>query len=237
MSDERKRWLVIFDPSGAVMGVSDGAPSSLLGRHVDDMPEGFTAIGSSARLLLPIVQQHGGFASTPLSIDPDTVAEVAVLSCISVARRRCDLAALVERAVGPFRLQAEARDVALVVSLGDAGILLDVDDAKIVWVIATLIGNGLRFVRPGTRNRPGGTVALRIRRDPSGPRAVIEVQDDGPGIELSRLRQLFAGEDSSAVALRLARDVARAHGGDLEVESTTELRESGTTVRLTLPAL
>jgi signal transduction histidine kinase len=54
-----------------------------------------------------------------------------------------------------------------------------------------------------------------------------------------RLRALFerAGDapHAPALSLSLVRDIARAHGGELEIESRAHSLEHGTTARLFLP--
>jgi signal transduction histidine kinase len=68
--------------------------------------------------------------------------------------------------------------------------------------------------------------------------AVVEVHDEGPGIPGEVLPQLFTrhavyGETAGlGLGLYLAHGIARAHGGDLTVESEAG---SGTTFKLTLP--
>src|SRR5262249_31930205 len=101
------------------------------------------------------------------------------------------------------------------------------------------VGNALRFVRSGTRHLPGGSISVRVLR--AEDTAIVEVEDDGAGIAPERLPGLFERRGDGApplgFALKMARDVALAHGGALDVESTTDPERHGTIVRLSLPAL
>jgi signal transduction histidine kinase len=146
--------------------------------------------------------------------------------------------ALLEAAVAPLRGQAEAKDVSLT-SIVDDDVpqRCVVDGPKCAWAISTLVGNALRFVRAGSRLLPGGTIDVRIHMvSPSVTETVVA--DDGPGITAERLATLFDprpdGLPSGAVALSLVRDVARAHGGDLSLESRAD-GTHGTIARLRLP--
>ena len=70
------------------------------------------------------------------------------------------------------------------------------------------------------------TVSAHIK----GPCAVLTVSDDGPGIPLERLEEIFdrfaRGEETAApgfgVGLALARWVVEAHGGSLRAEAAEE---------------
>jgi signal transduction histidine kinase len=95
----------------------------------------------------------------------------------------------------------------------------------------------MRYVKRGTRQMPGGTIDIRavakLRE------LVIRVEDDGPGIPAEVLERLFlreaGGSPAPGLALSLARDIAAAHGGSLEVTSSTDDTDHGTTVRLHIP--
>ena len=80
----------------------------------------------------------------------------------------------------------------------------------------------------------GGTVAVTAaRRDGA---VVIEMSDDGPGIPDRARPHLFEafseGARGTGLGLAIARELARAHGGDLELAGTGP---DGTRFRLTLP--
>ncbi|MER5733204.1 ATP-binding protein [Streptomyces sp. NPDC002138] len=78
-------------------------------------------------------------------------------------------------------------------------------------VLATLVENALMH--------GGGTVALRTRV--TGNQAVIEVTDDGPGVPPDLGNRIFeraiSGRNSTGIGLAVARDLAEADGGRLEL--------------------
>jgi hypothetical protein len=107
------------------------------------------------------------------------------------------------------------------------------DRRRVEQVLANLIGNALKFTSAG------GVVELAGWFD--GPVALIAVRDDGPGIghdDRGRIFERFYrgyGQDRVAgtgLGLTIARDLARAMGGDLDVASVSG---SGSTFILALP--
>jgi signal transduction histidine kinase len=83
-------------------------------------------------------------------------------------------------------------------------------------------------------------IAVGARSDKSGdmPSVVLDVADNGPGLPENvrqHLFQPFAGsprDGSTGLGLAIVRDLARAHGGDIALISSSE---TGTAFRLTLP--
>jgi signal transduction histidine kinase len=114
-----------------------------------------------------------------------------------------------------------------------------VDPEKLAWVIATLVGNALRYVRHGTRRLPGGSVVVRLRMAPDSKNLTISVEDDGPGIPEEKARYLFerqaGAQHAVGLALTLVHDIIAAHGGAVSVETDTSPLAHGTKVSLTLP--
>jgi signal transduction histidine kinase len=83
------------------------------------------------------------------------------------------------------------------------------DPTRLRQAIANLVANGLRH---------GSHVAIDVaERD--GAAIVVEVADDGPGIDprIDPFARGMSGAGSSGIGLWLARAVAEAHGGSLEV--------------------
>jgi signal transduction histidine kinase len=235
-------WLVVLDAAGTVIGIGGGAPSVWQGQSVADLASDAPELALSGAKLVEAARRGDGIARCSLEVrvggTPHPV-ELLVTMSISIVRRPCDLGALIERAVSPFRGQSAERDVALTVDALEHPLEVLADAPKILWVIATLIGNALRFSRAGTRRLPGGTIVVRARRRKGAEAdvALIEVKDDGPGIDEARRANLFRdanGASPTGVSLRMAREVAVAHGGSLDVESSTG-EDHGTSVTLTLP--
>jgi signal transduction histidine kinase len=83
--------------------------------------------------------------------------------------------------------------------------------------------------------------ARRIEVDArgDGERVIIEVADDGPGIPAGLRPELFkpfavsARNGGSGLGLAIAREIVRAHGGDLVLAATGP---EGTVFRIELPA-
>jgi signal transduction histidine kinase len=113
------------------------------------------------------------------------------------------------------------------------------DEDKIAWALGTLIGNALRHVSRGSFFHPGGSIVVRTAVRPATNDIAIEVSDDGPGIPAEKVPLLFQPEPHErrvGYALILAREIAAAHGGTLEVDTTQDPLKHGTTMRLVLPA-
>ncbi|MEU5099849.1 ATP-binding protein [Streptomyces sp. NPDC020996] len=84
----------------------------------------------------------------------------------------------------------------------------------VAQVLAALIENSLMH--------GGGTVALRTRV--TGNQAVVEVTDEGPGVPADLGARIFertiSGRNSTGIGLAVARDLAEADGGRLEMLQT-----------------
>ncbi len=147
--------------------------------------------------------------------------------------RPVDLAELVHEVVAGSEALAADRSTSLrVASDGlDAVPAVRVDASMVHRAIGNLVENAIHHA-------PGGstvTVALRSVDE----RVAITVTDDGPGIPADEQAAIFErawrGEASTGTGLGLpiARQVARAHGGDVSVESPVE-GDRGTCFELTL---
>ena len=82
---------------------------------------------------------------------------------------------------------------------------------------------------------PGGSVTLTVLR--SGAEVAFEVRDTGKGMAPEIRERIFepfftTRADGTGLGLAIARGVARAHGGDIELDSVPG---SGTTFTLSLP--
>ncbi|MDP1963311.1 MAG: HAMP domain-containing sensor histidine kinase [Reyranella sp.] len=94
------------------------------------------------------------------------------------------------------------------------------------------------FVNLGRNAFEAGATTVTIRSRTGGGFLLIDVADNGPGVPQAVAAQLFrpfttGGRAGGAgLGLAIARDLVRAHGGDIAL---TETGASGTTFRFTLP--
>jgi len=86
---------------------------------------------------------------------------------------------------------------------------------------------------------PDGRVRVTTRWEAQGTSAVLEVEDDGAGIEEARRASLLSGPSGSAkpfglgIGLKVCAEVAAEHGGRLEIGRSEDL--GGARVALVLP--
>jgi PAS domain S-box-containing protein len=127
---------------------------------------------------------------------------------------------------------ADQRGIQLVRQAEVAGIRIDCDRHRILQVFSNLIGNAIKFCRPGD------TVTVGARRD--GSRVVFSAMDTGPGIQPEVASSLFdpyrsgAGhrKQGAGLGLYIARGIVEQHKGAIWFEND---RPSGATFLFTLP--
>ncbi|MCS7248847.1 MAG: cell wall metabolism sensor histidine kinase WalK [Anaerolineales bacterium] len=140
---------------------------------------------------------------------------------------------LLERAQARFRVQAEHRQVRLVVEAQEPLPLIRVDSERAAQVLDNLIQNALRYTAAD------GTIWLRAARE--GGQVVLQVSDNGSGIaeqDLPRVFDRFYRADSSrsqggsGLGLAIAKSLVEVQGGSITVESAVG---QGTTFRIAFP--
>jgi signal transduction histidine kinase len=152
---------------------------------------------------------------------------------IPVARASVDLAALVRQVARSTETLALAKGLTIVVEVPEDTTIVT-DATKLHQILLNLLGNAIRYT-------DHGRVTLRGRIDPAG--VVLEVEDSGIGIapeHLDRVFERFWQVDQSHTRVRggaglgliVSRDLARALGGEIEVDSTLG---RGSTFRVLLP--
>ncbi|MGH3064341.1 MAG: ATP-binding protein [Gaiellaceae bacterium] len=108
------------------------------------------------------------------------------------------------------------------------------DRDRLRQVLVNLIDNAVKYSPPGDR--------VRVEAEQTDGRVVIEVRDRGPGISPEHQRLIFEkfgranvaehAKPGTGLGLFIARSIAEAHGGALEVRSAPG---RGATFRLSLP--
>lgn len=135
-----------------------------------------------------------------------------------------DLAALVRDAMKPLRAQLDAAQLVLVDSLR-ANVEVHVDALEIGWVVASLIGNALRYSPPHAQ--------ILVMLTATESEAELRIVDHGPGIAAHVRERLFDPEGGRGLTLVLIGEIIAAHGGSIAVRS--ELGK-GCAFVITLPA-
>jgi CheY-like chemotaxis protein len=144
---------------------------------------------------------------------------------LALQREATDLGALIRRTVADLEPLLETHRIDL--NLPE-GVVLPLDPVRIRQVVTNLLTNAIRFSPQATRV----SVELRV-----ADRFVeVSVIDEGPGIPGARQAQAFekfsvlgTGNEGLGLGLYIARGLALAHGGELELSS-----EEGHGARFTL---
>jgi two-component system OmpR family sensor kinase len=112
------------------------------------------------------------------------------------------------------------------------------DEDRLRQIITNLVGNAVAHTPPGT--------PVRIGVGTADGRAVLEVADEGPGMTTDQAGRVFdrlyradrsrthSGGANAGLGLAIARSLARAHDGDVELETALG---KGACFRLTVPLL
>ncbi|MER7794656.1 ATP-binding protein [Streptomyces sp. NPDC097640] len=188
------------------------------------------AADASHQLRTPLTALSMRLEEITLTDDPETVKEEAQIALAQVERLTdvvqrlltnsrdprtgsavaFDLDEVVKQQIEEWRPASRSEGRAIVRS-GKKGLRAVGTPGAVAQVLATLIENSLMH--------GDGTVALRTRV--TGNQAVVEVSDEGPGVPPDLGARVFertvSGRNSTGLGLAVARDLAEADGGRLEL--------------------
>jgi signal transduction histidine kinase len=146
----------------------------------------------------------------------------------------CDLGALARETAA---LLSTPEHPALVVVEEGEPIIVNADAGRLRQCVENIIANA---VQKSPDKAPVSVFVTAQRTRPDGPVARLEVADEGPGIPPELLPHVFerfvsgrAQQGGLGLGLYLAKRIAAAHGGDLQVDSAPG---KGARFVLTLPA-
>jgi signal transduction histidine kinase len=142
-----------------------------------------------------------------------------------------DLKELMAQVNETYRPLAQEHRVFLEVSAPTAPVSARVDASRVLQAVGNLIGNALKFTPRGGR--------VAVEASVTAHDVVIAVSDTGPGIAAEAVGRVFeafwqANADRRGIGLGLAiaKGIAEAHGGRIDVDST---QGQGSTFRFILP--
>jgi signal transduction histidine kinase len=153
------------------------------------------------------------------------VAELLTLASadargLALQRERLDLAALAGDTVRATSALAAEHDVRLTVA-APAAVLIDGDRDRLTQLLVVLLDNAIG-------HSPSGA-AVEVNVEARGSSAVLAVRDHGPGVPEADRARIFEpfmrsaaarqrGAGGSGLGLAIARSIAVAHGGQIDVE-------------------
>ncbi len=148
------------------------------------------------------------------------------------APQRVGLSELLRDVVASLDIVARARGLELVGKI-DEGLVVSGDGDGLVQLFVNLVDNAIKYTAGGE---------VRVLASQTDATVRVEVRDTGPGISRDDLPHVFErfyrgdpsrSTEGAGLGLPIAAEVARAHGGTIEIESA---EEHGTVCIVTLPA-
>jgi signal transduction histidine kinase len=136
---------------------------------------------------------------------------------LKLQREASDIVALARGVVRAFHAEAAARGVTVGVNADSEVAILSIDPVRMREVLVNLLSNALRHTRSG------GRIDVGIHRTDAA--VTVEVRDTGEGMSPDELARAFdrfhKGHASrgSGLGLAIARNLVRAHGGELKAAS------------------
>ncbi len=213
-------------PLNGILGMTqvmltDPAATPRLRTQIELLHDAGTAMRALVDDILDVAKiEHGGFTITPKPTDAD---------------------ALIRRVVRLFEADASKRGLELHVD-AQCGGQLELDPDRLTQILFNLVGNAMKFTQQGS---------ITVRAERSGDHGAlgetlsIAVTDTGIGIAPewhATVFEMFRQVDGTrtrhyggtGLGLAICRQLARAMGGDIALESAPG---EGSTFRVTLPAI
>jgi NtrC-family two-component system sensor histidine kinase KinB len=142
---------------------------------------------------------------------------------------------LCQNAVAVLKSQIEAKGICLTMDLPQKLPLVKADANKIIWVLTNLISNALHYT-----DKEG---SIRLSAEQLGLYVHVSVSDNGPGIPFEVQSKIFdkfvqiksdKALGGTGLGLTICKEIVRAHGGTIWVDSTPG---EGSTFTFTLLAV
>ena len=156
---------------------------------------------------------------------------------VELSRSTVELCTVINRAVEVCKPDIDARGLRFSVDLGPAApYWVEADISRLQQVFWNLLNNAIKFTPHGGR--------LEVRFQPDAGSVVVEVKDNGIGIEAEALPRIFDAFEQAersitrrfgglGLGLAISKALVEMHGGTISVHS--EGHDKGATFRIRLP--
>ncbi len=152
------------------------------------------------------------------------------------APEKLSLALLLEEVIEMFGDMATYKNISIDHQIGDS-INLYTDKNATSTILRNLINNAIKFTPEG------GNISISAKKDPNGQFALVQIKDNGVGIDEKKLKNLFklnekistkgtSGESGLGLGLQLVVEFVEINKGKIDVESQLG---KGTTFNILLP--
>ena len=146
---------------------------------------------------------------------------------------RVPVSVFVDKAISVLKSQADEKSIELTAEVPDDVPEVRADANKVSWILTNLITNALRYTEPGGH--------IRVSAESGRGQVYVSVSDDGTGIPEEHQSKIFdkfvkvggAESEGTGLGLAICREIVRAHGGTIWLESEVG---KGSTFTFSLPA-
>lgn len=165
------------------------------------------------------------------------------IDALSLNRRPLDLSGPLSEALAQAQALGDERRIQVIAEdIPSDGLPVLGDAQRLRQILMLLLDNAVRYSRPGASVR---VRVLRTQGEGDGAQCEVRVIDQGIGIAAHELPRVFERNfrgdearrhraDGSGLGLSIGRALARAHGGEIAIDSAPG---RGTTVTLRLPLM
>jgi signal transduction histidine kinase len=203
-------------PLTTISGYADFLQNGGAGEMSDKQSEYVFAIQSASEDLAKIIDDILDIAAIEANVLDLDLGDVNVFD-------------LLDNALDYVAVKAEDTKISLELKCDEDIGIIRADETRLKQVVHNLLGNALRFTKPGGLVQLGGKKA-------AGGGVMVWVKDNGVGIPTERQPQVFQSFESSrggaGLGLALVQRFVARHGGWVELES---VEDQGTHVTCYLP--
>ena len=204
-------------------------PLTAIRGHVEALREGVVSEPEQVNASLEIVVAE----TDRLERLVGDVLDLAKLQAhrFTVRHEEVDLERVLDQAYGAFTEEARRREIDYRLSGSDDAPVIVSDGDRVLQVITNLLSNAFRWTPDG------GRIELQLAQ--SNGAVAVDVLDTGPGVPPSQRARIFEAfvsqdVDGTGLGLPIARELAVALGGGIELRSETG---AGSRFRLVLPVI